>query len=668
MGNIVQRKERLEAAREELKKEFVGIDDPIDEIVELAHSWYCFPEGQIRPTVINLVGMTGVGKTSLIERLFKLLELENVYYKFDMGYYASNTENLKHELSKKVRSFDGDPICFVMDEFQLCRSIDGDGEEIDRSNFRPIWDLLDSGKLNLVEPSYGLETLHLLKTKLEHCIENGLTSKGLTITKGEKFFVDLLGNSAFDNEGEFSTDVKEVAKKPSMVPSEYFYYIQQCVPNRFMGDGELRNYLDSLRDEDSIVDFLSETIELGGRPKTYDFSSSIIFVIANIDEAYTASKEVDPDMDADGLHKHSLDIGIFDVKQCLGKRFRSEQIARLGNNYVIYPSFSSDTYRKLVELELKKKQEVVKSKFNIDIEFDRSLKKIIYNEGVFPTQGTRPVFTTINYIVGSFIGRMLGHLEEKGIMDRIARAEWSFKKGRNHIVFFEQDSNVPVDSVSYSVKIKVDSLRRAKHNDEQALTSVHEAGHAVVSVALLGQVPTKVMSSSAGGAEGLNIINWSKMKSRDYLLNMASVCIAGIEAEKIVFGENNCGIDGAHSDMETATELITNAVQGSGVYQPFVSHSNPMRGSTNKMLDDQHKTTHRIEAILNDAKARAINTLNKNRAALNALSLELFKHPVLDKKRVAEVLLENGMDVKEKEVGFYRDHLLALAPTIKKIA
>ena len=67
MDNIIERKQRLEVARELLKREFVGIDAQIDDVIELVHAWYCFPEGQFRPTVINLVGMTGVGKTSLIE-------------------------------------------------------------------------------------------------------------------------------------------------------------------------------------------------------------------------------------------------------------------------------------------------------------------------------------------------------------------------------------------------------------------------------------------------------------------------------------------------------------------------------------------------------------------------------------------------------------------------
>ena len=84
-----RRKDVLENAKLELKSEFRGLDSIIDEVIDLIEPWYLFPNGQIRPTVVNLWGMTGVGKTSLIKRMFECLELEDSLYKFDVGDYAS---------------------------------------------------------------------------------------------------------------------------------------------------------------------------------------------------------------------------------------------------------------------------------------------------------------------------------------------------------------------------------------------------------------------------------------------------------------------------------------------------------------------------------------------------------------------------------------------------
>ncbi len=656
MDNIIQLKGDLERARAILKEEFVGIDDQIDDVIELVHSWYCFPEGQIRPTVINLVGMTGVGKTSLIERLFEVLGLVNSFYKFDMGYYANNAENLKYELSKKVRSFDGHPICFVLDEFQLCRSISDEGAEIDRGNFRPIWDLLDHGRIVLMEQNYGVDMLYTLIIKLEHCVANGVEAKGLSITKNDRFFLEVFGKEAYDDDEDEKKDDK--LKVPSFVPDRYYYYLQECLPGRFISDDELKRHLRSLKDHKATIEFLQEAVNSGGRPKTYDFSNSIIFVIANVDEAYVDAKDADPDMDADMLHEHSMNITLFDLKHSLSKRFRTEQIARLGNNYVIYPAFSSETYRKLITLELGRKSEIIKSKFNIDVEFDKSIHKIIYNEGVFPTHGSRPVFTTVNYIVGSFVGRILGMIKENGWTERVSTIQWKFKNGKNHIFFFEKGAETHFSSVSYKVNIKVDSLRKPKNNDEQAQVSVHEAGHAIVSAVLLGQVPKKVISSSAGAAEGFNLITWKKLYGEQYAMHMASVYLGGIEAEKIVFGQAYTTSYGAKSDIETVTELISSMVNDSGLYFPWRYHSNPELGGTDMVLDVQRKSVEKFEEIMRAARNKAKEVLERNKQALMDLSLELFRSPVLYKKKVLEILERNNVSIKADDDGFYKNVLL----------
>lgn len=87
----------------------------------MINSWFLFPEMQDRPVIINLWGLTGIGKTSLIKRLVELLNFSEHYFRFDLG------------------------------EFQLARTINEEQEEIDRASIRSIWDLLDSGKFAIVD-------------------------------------------------------------------------------------------------------------------------------------------------------------------------------------------------------------------------------------------------------------------------------------------------------------------------------------------------------------------------------------------------------------------------------------------------------------------------------------------------------------------------------------
>src|SRR5574343_261056 len=299
--NVLERKERLEQVREQLKSEFVGINEPIDEIIDLVHSWYCFPEGQIRPTIINMVGMTGVGKTSLIERMFSLLDIEQNFYKFDMGYYANPSSSLRDDISQKVKSYNGEPIAFVLDEFQLSRSLDANGQELDRPNFRSIWDLLDSGKLHLIERNYNIDTIHLLHMKLEYAVSKGVSAKGLYVTSGEACFRDLFGVNN-DDETDDESELSGKKGKLHFIPKSYYYYIKQSWPNRFLTDGLLEDFLSSKKNHEEALEFLTETIDKISKPKIYNFSNSIIFTISNIDDVYVGSRQMDPDVDADVLH------------------------------------------------------------------------------------------------------------------------------------------------------------------------------------------------------------------------------------------------------------------------------------------------------------------------------------------------------------------------------
>ena len=80
MNPLETKKNRLDAASRVLKSRFFGIDAIIDQILAGINSWYFFPEYQNRPLLINLWGMTGVGKSDLVKNLVELLGLESNFY------------------------------------------------------------------------------------------------------------------------------------------------------------------------------------------------------------------------------------------------------------------------------------------------------------------------------------------------------------------------------------------------------------------------------------------------------------------------------------------------------------------------------------------------------------------------------------------------------------
>ena len=70
--DFISKSERLEQAKVTLKSEFEGLDSIIDEIIELVSTWYTLNFIQDKPLIVNLWGLTGVGKTSLVNRITEL--------------------------------------------------------------------------------------------------------------------------------------------------------------------------------------------------------------------------------------------------------------------------------------------------------------------------------------------------------------------------------------------------------------------------------------------------------------------------------------------------------------------------------------------------------------------------------------------------------------------
>lgn len=651
-----RRKDVLEKARVELKKEFSGLDSIIDEVIHLIEPWYLFPSGQIRPTVINLWGMTGVGKTSLIKSLFNHLQLDDSLYKFDVGDYASqDNTKLSYSFSEKLKNREKHQIGIIFDEFQLGRTVNENGEELDKSGLRAMWDLLDSGKISILQSSYYGSRVFQLTVKLEDCIQNGsVESKKGIITKNkeyhDKFFQEdesndkpKLGKEKEDNE-EDSSPAEDL-----FVPEEFVWCIQSIWDTRFITERELKEHLKTM-DHNQTIDFLNETMLKAFKPQEFDYSTSCIFVIGNIDEAYRMANSFDPDSDADRFYKHSLKITLPQIKASLKKRFRAEQIARLGNSHVIYPAFSSKVYKELIELELSKSRAKVKDRFSINLNFHPSINTIIYKEGVFPTQGARPVFTTITSLVESYVGKIAKDIIESGL--KVKTINWKFSRGKHKVDFIDKKGDV-VMRKSYDVKLKVESLRQSDNSEMQASVAIHEAGHAVAAIYGANIMPTEIVSRTANLSEGhcaieLPAITTKGLMEKDILISLGGYC-----AEKMIFGDENLGVGtGADFERATATALEMAKTYGMVDTPMWFGHKSANTNSVwNSNTDRVNELDKKAEDIINTAYAACMKILDNNRYLLLKIGEYLSTNSKMDYKKVKKFVEEYGkpVDIKNKE-------------------
>lgn len=655
-----RRKDVLERARVGLKSEFSGLDSIIDEIIHLIEPWYLFPSGQIRPTVINLWGMTGVGKTSLIKSLFNHLELDDSLYKFDVGDYASqDNTKLSYSFSEKLKNREKHQIGIIFDEFQLGRTINENGEELDKSGLRAMWDLLDSGKISILQSSYYGTRVFQLSLKLEDCIQNGnVEAKNGIITKNksyhDKFFQEEESNDEprVGKKNKSKEDEDSATTEDLFVTEEFFWCIQSIWDTRFISERELKEHLKTM-DHNQTVDFLNETMLKAFKPQEFDYSSSCIFVIGNIDEAYKMANSFDPDSDADRFYKHSLKITLPQIKASLKKRFRAEQIARLGNSHVIYPAFSSKVYKDLIELELSKSRAKVKERFSINLRFHPSVNTIIYKEGVFPTQGARPVFTTITSLIESYVGKIIKDIIESG--KDVNTIDWRFSRGKHRIDFLKEKGEVAevIMRKSYKVKLKVESLRQSDNSEMQASVAIHEAGHAVAAIYGANIMPTEIVSRTANLSEGHCAIELPALTTKDLMEKDIVISLGGYCAEKMVFGEENLGV-GTSADFERATATALEMAKTYGMVDTpmWYGHKSPNTNSVwNSNTDRVNELDKKAEDIVNSAHAKCVKILDNNRYLLLKIGEYLSTNSKMDYKLVKKFVEEYGnpVDIKTKE-------------------
>ncbi|MEO7046351.1 MAG: AAA family ATPase, partial [Ferruginibacter sp.] len=320
---ILLKKEILNKTKNQLKAEFIGIDQVIDEVIDNISSWYFFPSLQTKPVVINLWGLTGVGKSSLVKRIAALISFDEKFYQFDLGATKEIEWDMKQKLENIYKNVNGYPVIIALDEFQHARTLNESGNELEKSASRVIWELMDSGQFQAARNYRELENIYSLTLKLKHLLTKGVTvKKGEIITKKEFFANEM---KLLNGYKKYLVE-REVSEKERMsfVPDEFHETIYGVAREKFANPFDVKLQLNKLNGHETI-DFLIEIFEFGNSPKTIDCSKALVFVLGNLDDAYYMSSNYNPDMDADEFHEQSLKINLTQIKKALRYRFRNEQ-------------------------------------------------------------------------------------------------------------------------------------------------------------------------------------------------------------------------------------------------------------------------------------------------------------------------------------------------------
>ena len=468
---ILEKKKILENALTTLKQKYSGIDSVIDNIGVKIETWWLTDNLLYAPPVITLWGMTGTGKTQLVNDLARLLGISKNYVEVDTSRTSTGMADRRQSHGRGKTFEDKIGPTFMNSSVKGIIVLD-EIHKRDMTAMDGIWKFLSSGRLSndnyiLNRIDDVIEEIHelfdeyakneMLKSRKE---QNG---KRVTSLFGEP--QDTGPKNPWDNTGGGSSNwentpatlsnpytesvatkgfnswlityairVAEVTSIEDM-ESVLLYHEYSGNPNS-MGLG-VRSHVKKLLDDGMepkdilnspgmpfwipIIDLLErkkasylEKFKVVSGRDPLVLNRALVFVISNIDELYHF--EGAEKLTADQLCAATKKFTEKDLREVVleNKIFRNEEFGRLGN-HIIYPSIDEKGFRRAIKQKLTQIEIDTFEETGIEIKLsDKASIDRIYRECVIPTQGIRPLISSIYRAVGEIIPKMvMEHLNIK---------------------------------------------------------------------------------------------------------------------------------------------------------------------------------------------------------------------------------------------------------------
>ena len=436
-----ERKTQLNNVSIKLKKKFQGIDDVIDDVIDHITFWYCYPELLMRPTIVNLWGLTGVGKTDLVNRIVQYLRIEKFASLDSSRFFISEPISLENTISE-LRVYTDEPFVVLIDEFQKNSDIKNDVKD---HAMNEIWRFFSDGKFFNVntllkrisgtalsvsnidynyipyygdaEPSSAESIRKSKKTSLTRILKySGIMSSivdSMTLDERQKMISDAT-MLALSNQSIYSPQfVANIIKKRYTTESLGTMIDEILVE---LGAFYTSTFLKDRHDKIRKI-YNSETFD----EESLTYSKALIFICGNLNDVFLPSPQDNVDTtDIDQLHEFSQTIDRNEVLNGLAKLFTPEKVSRLGYKHVIYPSLSRDGYSQVIDSELTQISIRCWNKYGVKIILtqDKALFDHIF-DSIDAKQGVRPVLSHIHQITGQFLPNLILKMKNRELDDQL---------------------------------------------------------------------------------------------------------------------------------------------------------------------------------------------------------------------------------------------------------
>lgn len=690
----ISKKAILEKARKKLKKHYRGIDKQIDALIDSITGWYLGTNIDDRPTIVNMWSITGLGKTSLIRMLMQELYKADRLVEITLDNEASNDrKTVLHKVSRTVgNSRNG--LCLFIDEFQNMQTIDSNGNPVRNTPYQDLWTLLSDGRfftkedftdniintfdvicgywvtlhrnLSLVFDALGKldsakyepikQELELWKSRVQsfdNNYEHHLSSIGCSVTNIPEKVDDMLYTIGYTDSYQAEDIEKFVEKISQLVGDSSIYQLFKVNVkydySRVLSalKASMMQHIDLKTFNSMVKSFKKEAEKLvkSDVDSLLRATNLLVIIAGNQDSLFEGSKDlVYTYKDVDELYDINKKLRWFDLKQLLLESIRPEQVSRLGMNHIIYPTLNEKAYNQIIDDRLGIIHKRVLKDYGIDLSFTKNLKSVIYRNGVFPTQGVRPLLSLVDNMIGSAIIQLSSTLKCK-------TAEVDIDNKKKELVI----SNKAIKRRK-GLLLEISDKEEDGNGKSRLRFAVHEAGHAIVWMFTTG-LPVEIDMAPVSFTAGA----WTRMKMPDnvfeeigglHIFDKARITttLGGRMAEESVFGEEYLS-SGCWGDLEHATKRALDLVRACGYtsstnngIMSFV-HPNDINSPTMMTIDDDSIQKDAI-TILNDCKSECIDILTLCKPVLIDLVNYLMDNIFLDVK-CSKKFLANINSIRE---------------------
>lgn len=603
LSDINDKETKLLNVAEQLKTEFFGVDRQIDEILKGVRGWFLLPEALRRPVVVNVWGMTGVGKTTLILRMIELMGMTQSMVFEDMGKQVSDVTNHADNFIQHSMHLNGSQAVFVLDDIHMAKSF-GSNDEIDRPLMRDFWALLDHGMVQR-----DMTTVRDYRQTLRDRMANYKRQKA-------NFPDDTLNFNDHIPEWDM-----EWLRRLGVMSMDQMMNIEMDVE---IWCTTMIKHIDRILEQRHVI----------------DLRKSLVFLTGNLDSIIPLVQDHENVRSlACGLHSACQGISVAQIKQALHQLFRAEQVGRMGNNHVLLPSLHEKSFDSVIDKKLNELSKFAKDNFSFDLNFCNTIRDYLFEKGVVPYQGCRSILSTISSEIESRLAHWI--------------IKMSYSETKEFIVIYSKDEHTFDLKNSLGKVVYTDRLEKPLPVtfDEtfDLITSVHEAGHAVVAIVTMGLLPERVelfrdpkYPSGLVKCPEFSIISMKGLKAA------LPYYLGGRVAESIVFGKEKISF-GSQEDIRNATEhaaqFINSHGSGHHIGSSYISQNAPSNLTSFKESDDKA-----VELLLKDADQSASFAIHQQLPLFHAIVNELRANSKISRARMTEIFKKHyDGDAKEAE-------------------